>query len=63
MEAGRACAKARFGEHVFYNSAVIRPHLFVGADAENPVSCGVVYCMVAHRREIVMPPVIDHASP
>jgi hypothetical protein len=26
-------------------------------------SCGVVYCMVAHRREIVMPPVIDHASP
>jgi hypothetical protein len=43
VEADRASAEARFDEHVFYNSAVIRPQPFVGVDAENPIACGVVY--------------------
>lgn len=63
MEAHRACAQARFGGHLFGNSAVVGPQPFAGVDAENPVACGVAYCIVAHQREIVMPPVIGDGRP
>jgi len=62
IKADRRSAQSQVGEFPLQHRTIVGTQALVGVDVEDPVADGVVERLVARRREIVAPDVIEDAG-